>query len=203
MKKYNNIIIDLDGTILDDKYRQYNCYKDILMTHDSLPRTIDEFWNMKRKKMSWHDILKDTIYQNNEKLFLEEWTVKIESNDYLRYSVLKRDAKVVLAYFNKISDCTILATSRRNKNTFFHQIASLEIRDFFQTISVCSEEKASRNLFSKLGGKTLVIGDTEEDESLARKYGFEFVAVLSGLREKKMLKGDYYINELVEIKNMM
>lgn len=202
-KKYNYIIIDLDGTILDDKYRQYKCYQDILLSFGDLPIDINLFWNMKRKKTQWSIILGYTRSQCKEKRFIEEWIKRIEDDVYLNYSVLKKDAETVLFYLSEIGNHVILATNRRNKNTFFNQIDCLGIRSFFNDISIGSEQKVSRRMLSNLEGRVLVIGDTEEDELLAKSHGYEFVAVTSGIREKNLIKGAYYIDELIEIKDII
>ena len=196
------IFTDLDGPILDGKMRHYQCYTDILKIYGGKPVHIDKYWEMKRHKIKRDILLKESNFQGLYNEFLSNWITLIEQDSYLALDILKPDVHKTLLNWQKIAERIIIVTMRHNKETLINQLKSLYIYDVVDDVITCSPlESASKyDAVKHLHFKSAVfIGDTEEDMSAAQKLKIPSIGVLNGLRDRKYLHSDYYVDEINEI----
>ena len=62
-KRFNYVFCDLDGTLLEDKQRHYECYKAIVKKYGGNCIPLDEYWNDKRNKVKRTVLLEKTGFQ--------------------------------------------------------------------------------------------------------------------------------------------
>lgn len=207
-RNYQCIYFDLDGTLLDDKERHFRCYCDIVKKYGGNCIYIEEYWNDKRNKISREILLRKTGFQGSYEEYLKEWIERIEKKEYLLYETLKPYAESVLKTVRQYVNKLVLVTMRRNKENLLWQLNELELKSMFDEIfigdPIISQKKdllsSGNGIFE---GKKLIVGDTEADEQLALSISGDFLAVTSGLRDKKYLNGDYYMEDYVDLSNLL
>ncbi len=186
-KRFDYVFCDLDGTLLDDKQRHYECYKAIVNKYGGNCIPPDEYWNDKRNKVKRTVLLEKTGFQGTYDDYLSEWLTLIETPEFLKYETLKPDTLSFLEWLRDNSEHIILTTQRRNREALLKQLEDLGISDYFEEI--ISGEHKTDLLSGTYAKDSLVIGDTEADEETAKRLGCTFIAVTDGLREEK-----YFIN---------
>lgn len=204
MEKLDYIFLDFDGPILDGKFKHYNCYKDIIVKDGGIPIDINQYWDMKRNKVSRDVLLRQSNYQGSYQSFLEQWVASIEKKHYLEQDVLKPNIHAALSSWLKLTKKIILVTMRNNRDTLLWQLSHLDLRIFFDEIISCphslTQADVKYHAIKHFDFKTAVmIGDTEEDTNTARKLNINSIAITNGLREKKYLDADYYYEEIFDI----
>ncbi len=196
-KRFNYVFCDLDGTLLEDKFRHYECYKAIVKKYGGNCIPPDEYWNDKRNKVKRTVLLEKTGFQGTYDDYLSEWLALIETPDFLKYETLKPDTLSFLEWLRDNSEHIVLTTQRRNRKNLLSQLEKLGISGFFE--EVASGDHKTEILGGEYNKDSLVIGDTEADEETAKRLGCTFIAVTSGLRNEKYLAADWKITELKEL----
>ena len=190
---------DLDGPILDGKYKHYNCYKDIILKGRGTPMPIDKYWDSKRNKISRKEILKISRYEDSYENFLSQWTSNIESTEYLIYDTLKPGIVEALNELKEITQKIILITRRHNRDNLIRQLNRMSIFNCFNEIINCPFENSitKYDLLKHFKYKNAIfIGDTEDDMESAKMLGIKSIAITNGLRDKRYLSADFYFHEL-------
>ena len=82
------VVIDLDGTLLDEQPRHYGCYSYIMrdLGQEILPA--DAYWSLKRKAVDALGVLSRTGAQRLGPEFDRRWLSLIESPEMLALDVL-------------------------------------------------------------------------------------------------------------------
>lgn len=202
MNKLEYIFIDLDGTILEGKFKHYNCYKDIINQDGGDPLDIDIYWDMKRHKITRDIQLNKSNYRGSYNNFLSKWLENIENKQYLSYDILKPDVIDTLVKWKKHTDKLILITMRNNKENLYWQLDKLNIKSLFDDIIICRcVDNTKKYDFVKdyEFNKAIVIGDTEHDIQLAIECKVKCIAITNGLRDKEFLDSDFIAEEINEI----
>ena len=195
--RFNYVFCDLDGTLLEDKQRHYECYKAIVKKYGGNCIQLDEYWNDKRNKVKRTVLLEKTGFQGTYDDYLSEWLALIETPEFLKYETLKPDTLSFLEWLRDNSEHIVLTTQRRNRKNLLGQLEKLGISGYFE--EVASGDHKTDILDGKYNKDSLVIGDTEADEETAKRLGCTFIAVTSGLRNEKYLTADRKITGLKEI----
>lgn len=184
------IILDLDGPILDGRYRHYQCYSDILLENGYAPMPLDRYWEMKRNRVNRHEQLaisgSDRIYDN----YLKAWIERIEKKKYLALDRLQPGVIEKLQEWKSNDIRLILTTLRNNKANLRWQLKLLDLLVLFDHVVVGGMTNATDNKANKVKqyiskGDTefiLWIGDTEVDVFAARQLGIKVCVVCCGLR---------------------
>ena len=196
-KRFDYVFCDLDGTLLEDKHRHYECYKAIVKKYGGNCIPPDEYWNDKRNKVKRTVLLEKTGFQGTYDDYLSEWLALIETPEFLKYETLRPDTLSFLEWLRDNSEHIVLTTQRRNRKNLLGQLEKLGISGYFE--EVASGDHKTDILDGKYNKGSLVIGDTEADEETAKRLGCTFIAVTSGLRNEKYLTADRKITALKEL----
>ena len=196
-KRFNYVFCDLDGTLLEDKQRHYECYKAIVKKYGGNCIPPDEYWNGKRDKLKRTVLLEKSGFQGTYDDYLSEWLALIETPEFLKYETLKPDTLSFLEWLGDNSEHVILTTQRRNRENLLSQLENLGISGYFE--EVASGDHKTDILYGKYNKDSLVIGDTEADEETAKRLGCTFIAVTDGIREEKYFSETNSVRSLMEI----
>lgn len=199
---YDYIFIDLDGTILDCKLRNYMCYKDIVCLFGGNIIDIEKYWWMKRNKIKQNVILKESDFIGSCGDFMQLWMQNIEHKKYLEYDKLIDGVIYKLNEWKQSNIKLVLVTMRNNKENLYWQLEKNNLYSFFDRIDVCSggNGDAKYNSIKEVKFKKAVfIGDTETDERTAELLNIPFLAITAGLREKKYLNAEDYFESVFHI----
>lgn len=197
MAEVTQILLDLDGPLLDGKQRHYFCYRNIMKKYGFEPISIDQYWKLKRRKFGSSELLKlsgaEAIYDD----FRYEWIKIIESPAALALDMLQPGVAACLQGWKDNKIRLILVTMRKNKIGLEQQLDILGLRVFLDRILVCDHAaggagKAAAVLDMWSSDNIMVrdavwIGDTEADWQAAKVLGCPVILVSNGLRSQEYL----------------
>ncbi len=198
--------MDLDGTLIETCHRQYDVFS--AACKHSIRISVEEFWNMKRDGKTNEDILRDlNVSERKIKQYRDYWHQNIESKESLRKDFLFEFSIQTLQRWKIRGKILHLVTMRSKKDNLLWQIRSLNIEHFFESIIVCphgkySKSEAIQRNFVVDKATSAIIGDTETDIEAGQSLGIFTIAVLSGIRNSKMLEfhhPDIILNSIAEI----
>lgn len=194
------IIFDLDGPILDVSNRYYKAYVDSLKEMGSEVVSKKKYWDLKRSRVSDHDILGRTSSEH----LLDEFKIKrdrlIEAKELLKFDCVWPELRETYqTLFNQTS--TILVTLRTYSERTSWQLKNLGIYCWFDSIvsHPSSENSKERwqikaDLVRRLGilnnvscQQHIFVGDTETDILAGKNLGMKIIAVSFGIRAKYLL----------------
>lgn len=204
MIKYDYIFVDLDGTILDNQYRHYQCYSDIVSLYGGCPIDINTYWFLKRSKKDMDYILNISKFKAEKRIFTKEWLIRIETKDYLIYDKLKPQVIIAL---NKLKEKTkeiCLLTLRTKQENLIWQLKKLKIYDIFDTVisgKYVSDISKYEMIKNYTYNRALVIGDTEIDIKTAKLANCEFIGIRNGIRNKDIFINEVSYNEIIDAIN--
>lgn len=208
-------LFDLDGPILDVSERYYKVYTHSLRQIGGKILDKDEYWSLKRKKISDYDILHKTFSEH----LLDEFRIRrnllIEEKELLKLdSVWQELREIYQNLFNQTP--AILITLRTHFERISWQLKHLGIYSWFDFIlshpaSGAFEERwrAKANLINKSGilkdanpKDCVFVGDTETDILAGKNLGTRIIAVSFGIRAKEsllLLKPDLLFDTPVDL----
>jgi phosphoglycolate phosphatase-like HAD superfamily hydrolase len=197
MRKIQQIFLDLDGPLLDGKYRHYSCYSYIMKKYGFSAIALDEYWEKKRLLLNRRDLLQlsdaDSIYDE----YLSEWLSLIETKELLALDRVQEGALDCLQAWKSLGVNLVLVTLRKNKEAVEEQLRLQGLAEFLDTILVCDhvsgglgKANAVRNCqdIRIMPENSVWIGDTEVDWEAARSLGVDIILVENGLRNKMYLE---------------
>ena len=203
MQKYDYIFTDLDGPILDGKYKHYNCYRDIINKYNGIPLDIDEYWDFKRNMVKRDIVLSKSDFKGTYTDYMNAWMKNIEKKKYLQYDLLKPNIIEALTEIKRHTYNLYLVTMRNNANNLFWQLNNYNLISLFDKIIICPSNGVSHPKYNALKDLAFIhaifIGDTEEDTLTAKKLGIPCIGITNGLRTKSHLSADYYVDEIRDI----
>lgn len=202
MMKYDYIFVDLDGPILDGRYRHYNCYKDILKKYGGCLVGLEQYWEMKRDRVSRKYLLEISQFGGTYDQYMKEWLKRIELREYLEYDLLQENAVLALQKLRNMTSNLFLVTMRENYDNLIWQLNKLNIYDLFNRV-ICggSNEVAAKYELIKefVFNNAIFIGDTEVDIQAAQLSGCEFIGILNGLRSKETFQNYLTYNDIYSL----
>jgi phosphoglycolate phosphatase-like HAD superfamily hydrolase len=207
MAKVSVVIFDLDGTLIDVSARHYFVYRKVTNEFNGQALTKREYWRLKRDKTDWPELLKKSKI-SVDKLgdFLSKFIDLIEQPEQLKMDSLFPEAKKTLEGLYGYD--LYLISLRRQNEMLNWQLSRLGLRKYFrEVISGHSDFEGSHlkaGIIKALlkENKGLVIGDTEADINAAKEASCLSVAVLSGIRSKKVLESlqpDFLVENVGEL----
>jgi phosphoglycolate phosphatase len=190
------VILDLDGPLLDGRYRHHACYQRILLEQGYSPLGLEEYWEMKRQRQDRRVQLSASGAEAIYDAFLQSWVERIETPPLLALDRLQTGAVDKLAAWKEQGIHLVLATQRHNSATLAQQLADFGLDRLFDRIVVCEQPaggagKAGRVrevLEGRVEERRLWIGDTEVDIEAARVLGCPIWAVYCGIRTDAYLQ---------------
>lgn len=189
------LVLDLDGPILDGRFRHYACYRGILRAHSHAPIGLEDYWRMKRRRAGRREQLAASGAEALYEEFSRAWLEQIERPELLALDRLQDGVTTKLREWRDRGIRLILATMRRHPDRLEEQLASLSIRAFFDHVVVCEHRWGGAGKARKVEDavadldpeQCLWVGDTEVDVEAARSFGCPVWAVTGGLRTESYL----------------
>lgn len=190
-KKKPIIFLDIDGTIIDVSQKHYKVYKDLIKKYNGVPLSKTEYWNFKKNKIGWSEILKKSLVSSNKvPFFIEEFISKIEQQENLAMDSVFPYVFKTLEQLNQ--KCSLyLITLRHSRNNTIKQIKNLGLEPYFKKILISRHENKIISEIKKIINidcHVFIVGDTEKQILIARRLKLISVAVLSGIRNEESLK---------------
>jgi beta-phosphoglucomutase-like phosphatase (HAD superfamily) len=164
LKKFDYIFLDLDGPILEGKYRHYKCYEDIIKKYGGDILDIETYWEMKRNKITRDVLLKKSNFKESYDVFFEEWMNNIENEKYLSLDTLKPKVIDTLKSWIDITDKIVLVTMRQNREYLLNQLNFLGVLSLLDEVIDCPPQRKNTKyeaLKNKVFQTAIFIGDTE------------------------------------------
>lgn len=202
MKKFDYIFLDLDGPILEGKYRHYKCYEDIIKKYGGNILDIETYWEMKRNKITRDVLLKKSNFKESYDVFFDEWMSNIENEKYLSLDTLKPKVIDTLKAWRDVADKIVLVTMRQNREYLLNQLNFLDVLPLLDEVIDCPPQRKNTKyeaLKNKKFKSAIFIGDTEEDTNTAKMLGIKSIGIINGLRNKSFLEADCYYEEIKDI----
>lgn len=186
-----NIFFDLDGTLIDSRNRLFSLFCDL--TKQKILE-FEDYWELKRSMYDHEFILKTYCNYSDEQvaLFNKSWLNKIESKKYLSMDVLFPFTIEVLQELTSHNIKLYLVTARQSTENTRSELSELGINHYFSNIFITNAQmtksKIIRNFDIPITGNDLFVGDTGIDMQAGKELGLKTVAVLSGFRNRSILK---------------
>ena len=190
------VIVDLDGPVLEGRWRHHQCYREILAVHGFAALPIDTYWRMKRQGSCVKDQLAATGAEDIYDQFKATWLARIEASDLLALDRLQSGVAETLRRWHVVERVRlVLATLRQREAGVLEQLERFGLTGIFDAVVVCPSQPAaagkSRMVAEALGRTDgdgcLWIGDTEVDVQAARAFGCPVWAVTCGVRDDAFL----------------
>lgn len=199
------IFFDLDGTIINSKIRLYTLFDD-LITKNHL--TYDDYWTLKRKKLSHKFLIQSYFSHINYASFEKEWLDKIETDEYLKLDKPYAGVTTLLDKLYKKNITMNIVTARQKPNKVTNQLSKFGWSKFFENVLVTEQKYEKKDLIKPLlnnDNETYLIGDTGLDIICGKKLNLITIAVTNGFLNKDSLleyKPDYMIDDVVDFLNI-
>jgi phosphoglycolate phosphatase-like HAD superfamily hydrolase len=205
------LYIDLDGPILDVSEKYYRVYADIVssMGGTALPKT--KYWFLKRQKTLLDKILEQSgLLPSCAAQYTTARMEMIESQKFLQYDRIQPQATETLTKLGN-KHILVLVTLRTSAEALDHELHRLGLRRFFQEILSAPGKPQQRYmtkvaLIRSLGTisseEGIIVGDTETDIAAGKELSLTTIAVLNGIRTRRMLeicRPDHLIDNFADI----
>ena len=206
------LIFDLDGTLVDCSARHYACYADLAQEAGCRALGPEAYWNMKRLRQPWSDILRASEALIDASSFSAAFVERIEWPDYLALDRLFPDANDAMQRLSSFAKKKVLATMRRSPQALAKELERLALRDYFDLViargstDIADKGALVQRAIQISSSQYAWIGDTEEDVSGARRIGALSCVVSCGLRDRTLLemeKPDVIANSLRDMVVML
>lgn len=203
------IVFDLDGTLVDVSIRHYSTYKQIIRNLGGAPLDKDEYWQLKRYRTAWLEILKrSNLDPKSLNEFMVGFVNLIEQPQMLKLDTVLPGAKELLEQLRGSYKLFLVSLRRSDKN-LVSELKGLRLYDLFDKVISSHTDGETNNMKAsvirellKSDTKGLIVGDTEADILAAKQLGLVSVAVRSGIRADHILselKPDYILNDIREL----
>ena len=191
------VILDLDGPILEGRFRHYACYEQILATYSYTPIALEKYWQMKRERVDRRQLLAASGAESIYPDFSRMWLDLIEQPCFLALDQLQPGVIEKLQLWRGKGLQLVLITLRRHSKHLNEQLVRLGIHDIFDYVLVSEysgggtgKTQQVKNVLTDITPQQcLWIGDTEVDIEGARALGCPIWAVTCGLRTESYLQG--------------
>jgi phosphoglycolate phosphatase len=189
------VIVDLDGTILDGRFRHYACYRQILEERGYAPVSLESYWRMKLERADRRQQLAASGAEAIHEDYLHAWLEQIERPDLLALDRLQPGVTEKLREWRDQGVRLVLATMRRHPERLNEQLARLDLGALLDHVVVCGHRLGgigkAQQVKNAVAGlypeHCLWIGDTEFDVKAARALGCPVCTVTGGERTESYL----------------
>ena len=181
------IIIDFDGTILDSRERLYFLFYTLVPECELY---IDDYWDLKRAKVSHKQILSERYGYTDKKIasFQSAWMDLIEEENWLNKDVLFPGVIEHLQVLGKVADLFLL-TARQRPEMVDYQLNRTGLKGFFTGIYVTGGKLRKDDVVAGLlfTNDDWMIGDTGHDVEVGKRLGIRTASVTNGFLSKESL----------------
>jgi len=184
-----NIIFDLDGTLINSKFRLYKLFREL--TPD-LQISFDDYWILKQKKITNEMILEKKFGYGKKDIsnFVNTWMKLIEAPEYLCLDIIFTGMKKKLSKLSNQAKLFI-CTARQYREPTIEQLKHLEILQYFNKILI-TEQKSSKDYLIKqfvpgYDQNDWIVGDTGKDIEVGKILNLRTCAVTSGFHSRYTL----------------
>ena len=192
------IVVDLDGPILDVAERHFKVYSEIAAELGCARLPFETYWAQKRVPLGAKRILELTAAAPAYEAFAQRWLQEIERDVYLDIDTLQPGALTTLDRWNDSGHTIVLATMRQDGAALERQLRALGLRSRFHAVVVCDRLGGAIGKAESVAGVVGVapanscwIGDTEVDVTAARRRGSVAWALSCGLRAATFLAAQH------------
>jgi len=184
----NNIFFDLDGTLVDSRWRLYNLFVE-LTTQNKFD--FNNYWEIKRQRTTQADMLYNYFNYSDAEInkFKKMWLSKIEDKERLKQDVPFPKSKELLEILFKKYNLYVV-TNRQKEHLAIEQIRLYGWLNYITKVLVTKQKKSKFELvkeFVKVNKDDVFIGDTGEDVLTGKLLGIRTVAVSSGFLNTQIL----------------
>lgn len=186
----SNLFVDLDGTLIDSKGRQYALFRELLELE--CPLSFSDYWRLKRSGATQKDILVNNFGYSREgvETFKKRWMTSVEDVKRLRTDTVIPGIPTALGALSN-SFSVYLVTARQHQTALCEQLEWLGLYKFFREI-LCTGQQLSKSelVQSRVSASDgdIFIGDTGEDIVAGKSLGITSVAVLTGVCSRALLE---------------
>jgi phosphoglycolate phosphatase-like HAD superfamily hydrolase len=204
MNRKGCIFFDLDGTLIDIRKRYHAAYVNACTAVSIVPKTQNEYWELKRQKISESKIvsLDSDLFQTYSNLRIQN----LEDEQFLALDKPFVGVEELLEDLKQKGYSLFIATMRNHSERVKKQIQHLNLNQYFSEILATpallnpAKEKAkliqTKYSIYNVYEKNIMVGDTEADILCGTSLGFTTIAVESGIRTHNLLEG-YHPNFLL------
>lgn len=198
------IVFDFDGTLIDSSERMYRLF-DFLIPQNELAK--DDYWELKRNKISHERLIRERYPNMSFKKFNEEWMRLIEDKQFLLYDKVFDDTKRTLLELSNVYDLFLL-TARQKKLALQEELIEMELFQFFKQILVTEGNRTKTQTWNQFvtdissAGKYIYVTDMGRDVLEAKELGFFTIGITHGFMSRECLlqyRPDYMIDNLNEL----
>jgi phosphoglycolate phosphatase len=192
-----NIFFDLDGPILEVRFRHYRVYQENVRTLGGQALPLEVFWEAKRERLADAILVERTgLPPSRLEEFRRQRHELLESEAFLAEDLVQPEMDAVLGDLAKRHPL-FLVTLRRNRAALERQLDHLNLKRFFQKILSGQESNTQpwtvktgliRASGVQYGPADWIIGDTETEILAGRDLGLRTVAVTNGIRSESILR---------------
>ena len=205
-----NIIFDLDGTLIDSSERMYQLFKELV---PQCQFSKQQYWNLKRDKITHELIIKRYFSQINYEEFDSKWMSLIETKEYLKFDKVFDNTIPVLEELKNIYSLQLL-TARQSRKELISELDEMNLYQYFDHIFITEARQTKeqilndairKSVISKMEGDIL-IGDMGKDILLGKREKYKTIAVTYGFMNKKRLlqySPDVVIDNLTDLVKLL
>lgn len=191
------MFFDLDGTLVDAKPRMYKLWQQLV---PSSRLSFDEYWHLKRDKISHEKLLKEKFHYSGEAVeaFLKEWMTGIEDPQLLAMDEPFAGVHGFLANCSKTNELYIV-TARQFEDQAVQQISQYPWAGYITRVLVSNKANGKFDLVKELlntDDHGWFIGDTGKDIQTGKALGLKTAAVLSGFLSRERLL-EYHPDQII------
>lgn len=191
------LFFDLEGPLLDASARYHAVHRDLLRAAGLRWLSAERYWTRKRARVPEEEILDELNADARAVDYLRLRRERLEAPNYLLLDRPWPYAHETLARL-AARHPLVLVTARANRALLLEQLDRLDLMAFFDEILAESsgpriDQQKARQIGNYLEGherapEGWMIGDTESDVFAGRRAGLQTAAVLTGIRNKELLR---------------
>lgn len=194
---YENIVLDFNGTVIDDASYTAGILNEMLLKQGHNPVTVREYKTyFTFPVIKYYELVGFKLPPEGDDDFevLAKYFIDRFREDFDKVKTFPDVKDFVMAYKGKK---TLILLSATNENELLHQTKVVGVDKYFDHIvgvnDIYAKGKAdvAKDFFAKMNldpKKTLFIGDTLHDAEVAKELGADIVLVARGHQTKEVLK---------------
>lgn len=199
-----NLVFDLDGTLIDVSRRDYQLYITGMLDIREDALDFETYWSLRRQAMSMLDIFRrHGIPEHALQYYLIARDARAEHVDFLVHDAVLENTHRVLSECCQRYECHLLS-ARHNEINMHAQIDRLDLSKYFKSAQLTKGPKLEA--LSRMQNVCAVIGDSEYDINPAKSLGLRSIAVTTGYRSREFLEAlvpDHVFDDIGDVLSVL